>query len=252
MIHSRAFEAIEDPADPAWSGHAPAAPSRLRRRAGMIALAVAALALAAAAMVVVASRSTGNDASATPGVAAANAATQPAPLEAAGQVVEVPQDAPVTPAAPTGDDDAATPADAGATVDASSGSGWAPPDVTRPAYSPARLRGDTSGISSLLTSRLDAVARDLGSPIRVESGWRTNHEQANLYQQYLAGTGNLAAVPGTSLHEVGRAADVYVGDTPLASVPGAVKIARGYGLHFPVAGEAWHVELIGDPQGSGR
>lgn len=154
----------------------------------------------------------------------------PSPHEAGGSLV----DTEVVPSAPA------------------TGSGWAPAEVTHAAYSPVRLTGDTSGVAAILTSRLDALARDLGTPIEVVSGWRTNHEQSQLYQKYLAGTGNLAAVPGTSLHEVGRAADVYVDGVPLAKVPGAIELARAYGMHFPVPGEAWHVELVGDPQGSGR
>lgn len=43
--------------------------------------------------------------------------------------------------------------------------------------------------------------------LSVISGGRTYAEQQRLYQAYLNGTGNLAAKPGTSVHESGRAVD---------------------------------------------
>jgi len=43
--------------------------------------------------------------------------------------------------------------------------------------------------------------------LSVISGGRTYAEQQRLYQMYLNGTGNLAAKPGTSVHESGRAVD---------------------------------------------
>ena len=44
---------------------------------------------------------------------------------------------------------------------------------------------------------MDAAAHSAGLDLRVNSGYRTYAEQASLYQQYLNGTGNLAAPPGT-------------------------------------------------------
>jgi hypothetical protein len=64
-----------------------------------------------------------------------------------------------------------------------------------------------------------------------------------LYAKYLAGTGNLAAKPGTSNHEHGDAADVNVNGTSLASYKNAKELAAQLGLHFPVGGEPWHVEV---------
>lgn len=124
------------------------------------------------------------------------------------------------------------------------GSGWAPADATvAPEDRGSGLvRGDLSGLHPTLTDTLDALAVDIGRPIRVISGWRTRHEQTVLYDRFIAGTGNLAAVPGTSNHEAGWAADAYVDGVALADVAGAATRARKLGLAFPVAGEAWHVE----------
>jgi hypothetical protein len=55
----------------------------------------------------------------------------------------------------------------------------------------------------------------------------------------LDGTGNLAAPPGSSNHEGGAAADVEL-------TPKQRELAGQFGLGFPVAGEDWHIELVGD------
>lgn len=108
----------------------------------------------------------------------------------------------------------------------------------------SRLTGDTDGLKPELRAGLEQVAAALGKDIDIVSGYRTRDEQAALYQKYLNGTGNLAAPPGHSNHESGNAADAYIGGVPLASVPGAAEAAKAAGLHFPVGGEAWHVEHV--------
>lgn len=111
-----------------------------------------------------------------------------------------------------------------------------------PAGPVTNVTGKIDGLDPELLARLDAVGRELGAKIDVISGHRTYEEQAKLYAAYQAGTGNLAAKPGTSNHEHGGAADVYVNGVALADVDGAREIAARHGLHFPVGGESWHVE----------
>lgn len=250
MRGSGAFEAIDDPADPAWIGHAPALRWHGRRgvRQAFVATITALVAIGALLLVV----DRGDRADPRSGSVAASAAqsttdSNARPLLGDGSTIVVPQGG-------AGDMKTSSAERAGAAEPgaAASGSGWAPAQATRKAYSPDRVRGDTSGISPLVTGRLDDIARELGAPIDVISGWRTTHEQSELYQRYLAGTGNLAAVPGSSMHEVGRAADVYIDGVALASVTGARRIALAHGIHFPVRGEPWHAELVGDPDGSGK
>lgn len=108
----------------------------------------------------------------------------------------------------------------------------------------SKLVGDLDGMSPDLRAGLEQVAAQLGTKLEVISGHRSHAEQQVLYDRYLAGTGNLAAKPGTSRHETGRAADVYVNGVALANVPGARKAAAAAGLGFPVPGEAWHVERL--------
>lgn len=108
---------------------------------------------------------------------------------------------------------------------------------------PSRLKGDLEGLDPKLRAALEQVGAKLGTTVEVKSGARSHAEQQVLYEKYLNGTGNLAAVPGTSRHESGRAADVYVNGVALADAPGGREAAAAAGLGFPVAGEAWHTEL---------
>jgi secretion/DNA translocation related TadE-like protein len=72
--------------------------------------------------------------------------------------------------------------------------------------------------------------------IRVVSGFRTRAEQARLHAE----RPELAAPPGSSMHERGLAADLAF---PSGSGRRAAhSLATGCGLGFPVAGEPWHVE----------
>lgn len=90
-----------------------------------------------------------------------------------------------------------------------------------------------------LAEALVRLAKASGQPIRVNSAFRSNKEQADLYQQYLNGTGNLAAPPGQSNHNHGAAADVEL-------TAKQRELAPKFGLGFPVAGEDWHIELVGN------
>lgn len=90
----------------------------------------------------------------------------------------------------------------------------------------------------LLARQLEKLAKASGEPIVVNSGFRTLAEQEASYADYLAG-GNLAAVPGTSNHEFGLAADLELSSTQRS-------LLSKFGLGLPVAGEDWHVEIT-DP-----
>ena len=106
------------------------------------------------------------------------------------------------------------------------------------------VRGDTEGLNNGLLTRLAKLGKKLGQPISIQSGKRSFEEQTRLYNLYKAGRGNLAAKPGTSRHESGNAADASIGGVNLASYKNAKAEARKLGLGFPVAGEAWHVEVL--------
>ena len=109
------------------------------------------------------------------------------------------------------------------------------------------MGGKVGGLNTAFRRALDRFNEAAGGRFSVLSGLRTRAEQAVLYQRYLNGTGNLAARPGTSRHESGNAADLV--PSTARDTHGA--LARRFGLHFPVPGEPWHVELINGGKGGG-
>lgn len=89
------------------------------------------------------------------------------------------------------------------------------------------------------------AARKAGIDLAVRSAYRTRAKQARLYRQYRRGIGNLAARPGHSQHERGRALDLVV--TREATYVWLLAHANQFGFHRTVRGEPWHWEYIGDP-----
>ena len=112
--------------------------------------------------------------------------------------------------------------------------------------------GAWDGMNSELASRIQALmaaAREAGFRISPGSGFRSYDQQADLYRKYLAGTGNLAAPPGRSNHNHGLAMDLNYGSDEAAAWANAN--AARFGLAFPVSGENWHVEMLGDEGSQG-
>lgn len=64
------------------------------------------------------------------------------------------------------------------------------------------------GADSAFQQMSAAFAQQFGFGIPVTEGGRTYERQQQLYDAYRSGRGNLAAKPGTSLHESGRAVDL--------------------------------------------
>lgn len=83
-----------------------------------------------------------------------------------------------------------------------------------------------------------AAATAAGRDLPVSSGYRTYAEQAALYQDYLNGTGNLAAPPGHSTHGLGLSADIEVTDP--ATLRWLHAHAKTYGFVNDLPSEAWH------------
>lgn len=63
------------------------------------------------------------------------------------------------------------------------------------------------GADRALGAMNQAFRQQFGYDLQVNSGGRTRAEQQHAYNLYLSGRGNLAARPGTSVHESGRAVD---------------------------------------------
>jgi len=87
------------------------------------------------------------------------------------------------------------------------------------------------------------AARKAGVDLAVRSGFRTHAKQARLYRQYRRGAGNLAARPGYSQHESGRALDLVV--TREQTYRWLITHASEFGFHRTVHGEPWHWEYLG-------
>jgi len=87
------------------------------------------------------------------------------------------------------------------------------------------------------------AARKAGVSLVIRSGFRTHAKQKKLYKQYQRGEGNLAAKPGYSVHESGRALDLVV--TSPRTYAWLVAHARQFGFHRTVSGEPWHWEYLG-------
>lgn len=89
--------------------------------------------------------------------------------------------------------------------------------------------------------RMIADAKQQGVDLKITSAFRSRQQQEVLYAKYKNGTGNLAARPGTSNHESGRAID-------FSNTPGAYAWLKNnagrYGLKN-LPGEPWHYSTNG-------
>ena len=90
-----------------------------------------------------------------------------------------------------------------------------------------------------------AAAKD-GVALIVMSGFRTYAKQAELYRDWRAGEGHLAARPGYSNHQSGRALDIVLARGVLDWLSGH---APRFGFRRTVPGESWHWEFVGAPHG---
>lgn len=89
-------------------------------------------------------------------------------------------------------------------------------------------------------SQAEEIVRGIGG--RVTSSYRSTAQQQVLYNRYLAGTGSLAAKPGTSEHERGQALDVA--KTAGVSMASLKKAFEDAGVHLTEAldeGNHYHV-----------
>lgn len=87
------------------------------------------------------------------------------------------------------------------------------------------------------------AARKAGIDLAIRSGFRSHEQQVELYRKFRRGSGNLAARPGYSNHEHGKALDIYIDDYNVYEwLKGH---ARQFGFKRTVRREAWHWEYVG-------
>lgn len=98
-------------------------------------------------------------------------------------------------------------------------------------------------------NRMARNASEAGISLRVNSAFRTNEEQAELWVKYQTGQGNLAARPGFSSHQSGTAVDVDVDASFTSPTYKWLEGRASYygfvntGKHFKQS-EPWHWEFV--------
>lgn len=85
----------------------------------------------------------------------------------------------------------------------------------------------------------EAASAD-GIELQLDSGFRTNERQAELYDEYLHHDGALAAKPGYSNHQSGRALDINCWNW--TACEWLATNAKTYGFKRTVPNEPWHWE----------
>lgn len=93
-----------------------------------------------------------------------------------------------------------------------------------------------------------AAPANVRNALRITSGYRSEDVQRGLWEAALAKYGdpeiadNWVARPGTSNHNRGGAVDLKYLDP--AAQEWVHANAASFGLHFPMAHEPWHIEMI--------
>jgi LAS superfamily LD-carboxypeptidase LdcB len=94
------------------------------------------------------------------------------------------------------------------------------------------------------------AARKKGVHLGIRSGFRSHEMQQLLYREYQRGWGNLAARPGFSKHQSGRAVDIYIDDYVVYEW--LKDNASKFGFKRTVKREAWHWEYVGGTRAARR
>lgn len=109
------------------------------------------------------------------------------------------------------------------------------------------VTGDTAGLNADFLNRLHAMSAGTGTPIYIQSGFRSAAEQQQLVNEkgvWSPSNPTGAAPVGSSKHEQGLAADITPGKATFGGV------AAKYGLAFTVPGEPWHIQPSGSVSSS--
>jgi len=86
------------------------------------------------------------------------------------------------------------------------------------------------------------AARKKGLELAIRSGFRSHDKQKELYARFRRGWGHLAAKPGYSNHQNGKAVDIYIDDYRVYEW--LKKNANKFGFKRTVKREAWHWEYV--------
>jgi len=92
--------------------------------------------------------------------------------------------------------------------------------------------------------KMQDAARKDGVHLHIRSGFRSLKKQKSLYRDFRRGWGHLAARPGFSNHQSGKALDIVIDDRTLDWLRDH---GNRFGFHRTVRREAWHWEFQGMP-----
>ena len=113
-----------------------------------------------------------------------------------------------------------------------------PPKVPAAADGSGAVRAEVCTATAFF--KMAVAARQAGVVLQVNSGFRTDEEQQELYDLYRQGRGPLAARPGNSNHQSGHALDL---DTRVPKVRRWLqRHAFRFGFRRTVSSERWHYE----------
>lgn len=107
-----------------------------------------------------------------------------------------------------------------------------------------------AGFTAAAFSAMRAAAAQSGHRLEVVSGFRTLAEQTYLFDSYKSGKcneGHIAAPPGYSSHQSGRALDLN--SRAGGNLAWLEAHAGSFGFFRTVPGEPWHWEFWGDQPG---
>jgi len=98
-------------------------------------------------------------------------------------------------------------------------------------------QADVKNLNQLFWATVQKAIASHRCDVRVASAFRSYAKQAYLYALFLAGLGNPANRPGTSLHELGLATDLHPVDGDYSALADTM---RSIGLATVGSKEPWH------------
>ena len=114
--------------------------------------------------------------------------------------------------------------------------------VDMPSAPQTKVRAEVH--TALAYFRMEEAARRFGIQLQLNSGFRTNDQQQEVFDLYRKGRGPLAARPGFSNHQSGYALDIDTRPPRVRSWLG--RHGYRYGFQRTVPSESWHWEFRGE------
>ena len=125
--------------------------------------------------------------------------------------------------------------------------------MLNPGLAPESIANLNPMLRTALQNMVATAPPGIRSGLRINSGYRSEERQRQLYEAALKKYGNEQAArkwvapPGRSQHNFGKAVDLgYLSPRAKAWVH---ENAGKFGLHFPMSHEPWHIEMVGGREG---